>query len=117
MRRPQMSEDEKQEIILEVCENKRTVSEVAKLYGRNKKTIYNLVKRHLEEGNTARRSKLSSTEKASISELLAENPSASIPELCEKLDLGVSRSTIQRYIKEQGYVCENNRARPCRVRV
>lgn len=117
MRRPQLTDDEKLEIIKEVRDNNRTIAYVAKEFDRSRKTIYNLVRKHSEGGSTDRVSKLSSKEKIRICGFLTENPSVPISELRDKLGLGVSCSTIQRYIQEQGFVRENSKAHPHRVRV
>lgn len=116
MRRPQLSENEKQEIIKEVCDNNRTVTCVAKLFDRDKKTIYNLVRKYREGEHIQRTVKLTNREKADICSLVEENPSITAPELRDKLDLDVSLCTIRRYLIEHGFVCENT-IRPKRVRV
>ena len=102
--KPHFTNKERKRIVKQVQEG-RSLGEVAREVGRNKMTIYNIVKRDKETGTsrTKRKKKLSGDDKRSIKALIKEDDSLSAHEIIENLGLNVSVPTLCKYLRVKGY--------------
>ena len=110
MPRKQLTKDEKRKIIKQVLKKGYAVSDVAKKLKRDPRTIYYIVNKARTVGKESvdRRLRFSHTDKKRVMRLSKKDPSRSAACIKEKLALGVSVSTIDKYLrKNPDYECRN----------
>jgi transposase len=102
----QLTNKQRRWIVKQVVKKGRTMGEVARELGRDKMTIYKVVRRAKETGDCSRQKrsgKLSREDKHSIKTLIKKDASMPSHEIIENLELDVSVSTLCKYLRKKGY--------------
>ena len=102
----QLTNKQRRWIVKQVVKKGRTMGEVARELGRDKMTIYKVVRRAKETGDCSRQKrsgKLSREDKRRVKALVREDSSMPSREIIENLELDVSVSTLCKYLRKKGY--------------
>jgi transposase-like protein len=104
-KKTQLTDKERKWVVKQVIRKGRSLGKVGRKLGRNKMTIYKIVKRARDTGEyrKERKEKLTRDDKRSIKALIKKEVSLPSHEIIETLDLKISVSTLCRYLRLKGY--------------
>lgn len=107
----QLTRKEKKRIIRKVTVDNVSVIDVAREYGRDKRTIYRIVKR----GTHERKSKVDKSVKKEIIRIVTEEPDIASDRIHALLECKVSVSSINKCLVRSGFTCQSRKV-PTRER-
>lgn len=107
----QLTRKEKKRIIRKVNTGGKCVGDMAKEYGRSRRTIDRIVKR----GSHDRASKIDKDVRKKIVHLVTAEPEITSEKIRASLDLDISTSSINKYLVRRGFACQSTKV-PTRER-
>lgn len=107
----QLTRKEKKRIIRKVNTDGKSVGDIAKEYGRSRRTIDRIVKR----GSLDRASKVDKDVKKEIMRLVTEKPGITSEEIQTLLKVKISTSSVNKCLARSGFVCQSTKV-PVRER-